>query len=538
MKFKITTGRLKRVPKIGFLVAMLPILTLTAVPARAQTQVFPQWVSTLNDFATSGVEFDEAGNKYAAKPMVSDSQGNTYIVGSALGQMLTIKHDADGHVLWKSWLGSAAHPAQGVEIAVDAVGNVYALGSIIASNGGVEWATAKYSPDGSRQWVDYFFRPDEGQNLPAHIAVSAGGDVYVVGTSSFESTTSAASAVAIKYDTTGKQVWIQVIDNCCNTIASVGIAVDAQENVYWAVVQILVTGTDVRTSVYKYNSTGNLLSTTPAGGFINAFQLDSHGNSYVAGTTNFEDSQGDEQPIVAEVKAVGPGWTDVLGSSGSSFPSPASIAAGSDGSVFVSPVPGVAGLTKFSPTGVQLWTVRNSGLLAVNSFGDVYVAGPTISKYDPNGLLIWQQPFEGPSHQPATPTAITIGGDGGLFVTGTTIMNGTPTAITIDYVQDAAKLTPASLTFANQILGTQSPGKTVTLKNTAEQSLQITSITVDGDFHQTNRCPATLAPGASCAVTITFLPTKLGAHNGTLTVLDAYEGSPQTANLIGTGTSQ
>ena len=117
-------------------------------------------------------------------------------------------------------------------------------------------------------------------------------------------------------------------------------------------------------------------------------------------------------------------------------------------------------------------------------------------------------------------------------------MNGTPTAITIDYVQDAAKLTPASLTFANQILGTQSPGKTVTLKNTAEQSLQITSITVDGDFHQTNHCPATLAPGASCAVTITFLPTKLGAHNGTLTVLDAYEGSPQTANLIGTGTLQ
>jgi hypothetical protein len=538
MKLKVTLARLERVSRIGLLLALMPILTLAAVPVRAQTQVFPQWVSSLNGFTTSDVEFDEAGNKYAAKPMASDSLGNTYIVGSALGEMLTIKQDADGRVLWKSWLGSATHPAHGVEIAVDAVGNVYALGSIAASNGGVEWATVKYNPEGSRQWVDYFFRPDAGQNLPAHIAVGAGGDVYVVGTSSFESTTSAASAVAIKYDTNGKQVWIQVIDNCCNTIASVGIGVDAQENVYWAVVQILVTGTDVTTNVYKYDAAGNLLSTTPAGGFISAFQLDSHGNSYVAGTTNFEDSQGDEQPIVAEVKAVGPGWTDVLGSAGSSFPSPASIAPSPDGSVFVSPVPGVAGLTKFSSTGIQLWTVANSGLLAVNSFGDVYVAGPIVTKYDSLGLLIWQQPFEGPSHQPATPTAIAIGGDGGLFVTGTTTINGTPASITIDYVQDAAKLTPASLTFANQILGTESPGKTVTLKNTAEQSLQITSITADGDFDQTNHCPATLAPGASCAVTITFLPIKPGARNGTLTVLDAYEGSPQIVKLTGTGTSE
>ena len=452
--------------------------------------------------------------------MATDSSGNTYITGfanitsgsSSHQEMLTIKFDADGHLLWKAWLGDAIHPAQGVAIAVDGAGNAYALGSMATQNGGLEFATAKYNTNGVRQWVDYFFRADDGQNIPAKIAVSAAGEVYVAGTSSFESATSAASAVAIKYETNGKQAWSQSVENCCNTIASIGIGLDAQENVYWAVLQILITGTDVGTNIYKYDAQGNLLNAVLAGGFINSFQVDSQGNSYVAGTTNFKDGEGDEQPIVSEFKAAGPGWTDVLGPLTSGFPQPASIAPNSDGSVFVSSVPGGAGLTKFSPTGVQLWTVQNSGLLAVNSFGDVYVAGQMVSKYDPNGILLWQQPFEGPSHQPATPIAINTAG-GGLIVTGMTSVNGAPASLTIDYVQDAAKLTPLSLTFPAQAVGTQSPAQIITIKNTAEQPLAILDIiSASLDFPQTNNCPASLSSWRHLHH-IRHLRTRLQRHN-------------------------
>ncbi len=163
-------------------------------------------------------------------------------------------------------------------------------------------------------------------------------------------------------------------------------------------------------------------------------------------------------------------------------------------------------MTKFRSHRLQLWTVQNSGLLAVNSFGDVYVAGQTVSKYDPNGILLWQQPFEGLSHQPATPTAINTAG-GGLIVTGTTSVNSAPASLTIDYVQDAAKLTPLSLTFSAQAVGTQSPAQIITIKNTAEQSLTILNIiSASLDFPQTNNCPASLAPGASCAISVTFHP--------------------------------
>jgi len=88
-------------------------------------------------------------------------------------------------------------------------------------------------------------------------------------------------------------------------------------------------------------------------------------------------------------------------------------------------------------------------------------------------------------------------------------------------------------------LKTQCIAQTVTLTNTSsEVPLIIKSIPVTGDFHLTNNCPTTLAPGASCRLGITFTPTELGVRTGTLAVLDNWEGSehsPQTAKLSGTG---
>jgi len=105
-----------------------------------------------------------------------------------------------------------------------------------------------------------------------------------------------------------------------------------------------------------------------------------------------------------------------------------------------------------------------------------------------------------------------------------------------------AALNPASLTFANQDLGTISAGRRLVLSSTGNAPLAIASIAIGGsdpsDFRQTNNCPSALSPATSCTITITFLPQAEGSRSASLVVTDDAKnvrGSTQSATLRGTG---
>jgi len=97
-------------------------------------------------------------------------------------------------------------------------------------------------------------------------------------------------------------------------------------------------------------------------------------------------------------------------------------------------------------------------------------------------------------------------------------------------------VSPASLSFGNEVVGTTSPAKTVTLTNTGTGTLAISSITPSGDFAiSANTCGSTLAGKKSCKVSITFTPVALGRVTGTLAFTDNTVNSPQTVPLAGMG---
>jgi hypothetical protein len=108
----------------------------------------------------------------------------------------------------------------------------------------------------------------------------------------------------------------------------------------------------------------------------------------------------------------------------------------------------------------------------------------------------------------------------------------------------AVSLSPTSLTFADQQTGTTSASQSVTLTNSGNAPLTITSIgltgTNSGDFAQTNTCPlspGTLAAGANCTISVTFTPTATGSRSASLSISDNATGSPHTVSLGGTGTA-
>src|SRR6266446_2537582 len=105
----------------------------------------------------------------------------------------------------------------------------------------------------------------------------------------------------------------------------------------------------------------------------------------------------------------------------------------------------------------------------------------------------------------------------------------------------AIKLSPTSLNFGSQKVGTKSPPQTVTAINEGSTAVQFNSVSLIGtnwkDYSQTNTCTTkALQPGTSCTVSVTFDPTQTGARSASLNVTQKNQpaASPQPATLTGT----
>ena len=101
---------------------------------------------------------------------------------------------------------------------------------------------------------------------------------------------------------------------------------------------------------------------------------------------------------------------------------------------------------------------------------------------------------------------------------------------------------PTSLTFATTTVGATSAAQTVTLSNTGNATLFLTSETITGtgasSYVKTgSTCGSYVTAGNSCTVSIAFNPAAEGVQIGYLSVADNAAGSPQTVKLSGTGSA-
>jgi hypothetical protein len=133
--------------------------------------------------------------------------------------------------------------------------------------------------------------------------------------------------------------------------------------------------------------------------------------------------------------------------------------------------------------------------------------------------------------------AADFNGDGGLdLATGNGTTAGDTGSATVLLNEPVIGLTPVSLTFAARKVGTTSAAQVVTVSNPGATPLKVTSITVTGDFAETNDCPAKLTDGKSCTINVTFSPTATGTRTGTLSIKDSALSSVQKITLTGSGT--
>ena len=119
---------------------------------------------------------------------------------------------------------------------------------------------------------------------------------------------------------------------------------------------------------------------------------------------------------------------------------------------------------------------------------------------------------------------------------------GSPHSVTLTGTGTGPRvsLSPTSIAFGNQAVGTTSSTRQVTLANVGNTTLSITSIALTGlnpyQFAQTNSCGSSLSAGANCTISVTFAPTTAFSPSASVTVTDSAPGSPHSVTLTGTGT--
>jgi len=109
-------------------------------------------------------------------------------------------------------------------------------------------------------------------------------------------------------------------------------------------------------------------------------------------------------------------------------------------------------------------------------------------------------------------------------------------------ISPVATLSTTSITFANQLINTNSLPQAVTVSNTGNAPLVINGFSLTDlalnptlQFVQSTTCVSPLAAGASCTANVTFTPTVTGPLSAILTMNVAAPATSPVINLTGTG---
>lgn len=105
-------------------------------------------------------------------------------------------------------------------------------------------------------------------------------------------------------------------------------------------------------------------------------------------------------------------------------------------------------------------------------------------------------------------------------------------------VVPALTFSPPAPSFPATTQGTSSAPQAISVINSGNAPLQISSVSLDGSsasaFSLSSNCAGPLAPAASCTASLVFSPLSSGQSVAMLTVSDDAPGSPQSTSISGT----
>jgi hypothetical protein len=162
------------------------------------------------------------------------------------------------------------------------------------------------------------------------------------------------------------------------------------------------------------------------------------------------------------------------------------------------------------------------------------ISNTVVSEYLGNGDGTFQTAMN--FSVPGEAATLAVGDFNGDRLNDIVVTNFTGNSVVTLLNTGTANFSPTTpLNFHKQTVGTTSAPQTLTLSNTGKNALTISSMTAKGQFGMSSTCGTSVAPGANCAISVTFSPKTLGAKSGTISITDSASSKPQVIELSGTG---
>ena len=419
-------------------------------------QVQQEWVQRYNG---SGNNIDRAIS------IATDNLGNIlvsgYSVGSGTGSdFATIKYSSSGVELWSQRYNYSTD--EPVALTTDELRNVYVTG--ISIGAGYDFVTLKYNSAGLQQWVQRYNGPGNGSDEVHSIFVDIQGNVYVAGTCLGTNGVGNYDCVTIKYNSTGDLQWVAYYDGVANGIDNASsVVVDSVGNVYMAGVSE-GNGTNRDFITVKYNPTGIEQWAQRYSGANNgddgalSVKLDDFANLYVLGFSIISGSGTDYALVKYNALGVQQWVQRYSYSNAADYPTAMSIDNLNNICVTGESPGSGTGLdfatVKYDTFGTEQWVQRYNGpagndiptSIVVDNSGNIYVTGTSLGngtssdyttiKYNSSGVQQWIQRYNGPGNGIDAANSIALDNSGNIYVTGQSMGIGTNSDFTtIKYSQ-------------------------------------------------------------------------------------------------------